>query len=330
MPNRNRVTPMECSRVKAILFEYADTEIPEEFRESVDAHLAICRSCAGQLETLKEQASALRAMPRVNAPGDFLEKVRSRLEKPSLVSRLKEWLSALTAPKRVLQMGGAAAVVVLVIATTQVMLRDNERKTTYSPALRPQSAAPLPQAQAPGKPLPDAGKNGAGALMAVPSAEPVPPPPAAGTRVVSLTLKLSGNPAPKEFREDSTGRGGASAPNPTAGMKSAERKKMTASMPGAAARTEGAARGNARPERRKISSDVRTIIERANGKVLSEGPDRGEASSPTLLAEIPSANYRSFLDQLRKLGEVESNGDEEPVASPDTNIRVSIDFDARD
>jgi hypothetical protein len=36
---------MECSQIRAILFESADTEIPKDLREDVEAHLAVCRPC---------------------------------------------------------------------------------------------------------------------------------------------------------------------------------------------------------------------------------------------------------------------------------------------
>ena len=48
---------MKCSQVKAILFEYADTEIPEKFRQEVEEHLAVCSPCASQLEALTEQSA---------------------------------------------------------------------------------------------------------------------------------------------------------------------------------------------------------------------------------------------------------------------------------
>ena len=56
---------MECSEVRVILLENTDTEIPSEFREDVDTHLAVCRTCAtfvsspaGAIERAGESAKA--------------------------------------------------------------------------------------------------------------------------------------------------------------------------------------------------------------------------------------------------------------------------------
>ena len=80
----------------------------------------------------------------------------------------------------------------------------------------------------------------------------------------------------------------------------------------------------------QISSDVIRLIEGANGKVLSAGPSPDEKQCETVLAEMPAANYPAFLDQLRRLGDLESNGDKEYLPAPDANVRVSVSFDNRD
>ena len=125
---------MECSQIRVILFENTDTEIPMEFREDVEAHLAVCRPCAMQFEAFREQSYALRTLPKVEAPRDFLEQVRSRVEKPSILSRLKHGLSVLFAGKHFLQLAGAAATAVVVIAASQVILREGGQKVLLSPA----------------------------------------------------------------------------------------------------------------------------------------------------------------------------------------------------
>jgi hypothetical protein len=60
---------------------------------------------------------------------------------------------------------------------------------------------------------------------------------------------------------------------------------------------------------------------------LNAGPSRDANQPETLLAEIPSANYPSFLNQLRELGEVQLHGNKDFTPAPDAQIRVSVSFE---
>jgi len=325
---------MECSQIRAILFESADTEIPKELREGVEAHLAVCRSCARQFEALAEQSRALRNLPAVEAPGDFLEKVRSRVEKPSALSRLEQWLSVLFAGKRFFQLAGAAAAAALVIITVQVALRDEStQKSLRSPAPSsvesPSSIGSPPSAEAP-------------------KASPAPEPrsvPGVESRVVALTLRLPGASPRLKTRGGAFAPGGfsASSPGPAAmgapvgrtvqsdmSKEAAGRKTAPeGSHRSEAKKMSGPPEGNSPAEAQEISSEVIRLINGANGKVLSAGPAGGENQPETLLAEMPAANYPSFLDQLRQLGQVESNDDKEFSPAPDAKVRVEVSFATR-
>ena len=351
---------MECSQVRAILFENADTQIPMELREDVEAHLAACRSCAIQFEALKEQSNALGNLPKVEAPRDFLEQVRSRVEKPSLLSMLKQRLPVLFAGGHFFKLAGAAATAVLVIAASQVLLREGGQKAPLSrapasvesppsiglplsveapqavpappgPVESPASVGPPPaqrSVEAPARPesLPGIPKKEGKSFSraASPAAEPHRFADV-GTQSVALTVKPPRSSARGKTRGSSKPESFSASSPSAAGMRTqGDRSRQDASTigGGAAQKFEGG-----RPSTQKISSDVIRLIERANGKVLSAGPARDENQPETLLAEIPAGNYPSFLDQLRQLGEVESKGNEELNLAPDAKIRVSVRFE---
>ena len=174
---------MKCSQVKAILFEYADTEIPEEFRQEVEEHLAVCSPCAIAARSLD---GAIRRPPRPAKGGSarqFLDQVRSRLEKPSVFSGLKNRLQILFAGKHLFKLAGAAATAVLVIVIAQVALRDSGHKALVPPAPPSVESPPLPgappSAEAPAAPaarpqsLPDIRReNGKALNRAVTAARP--------------------------------------------------------------------------------------------------------------------------------------------------------------
>ncbi len=151
---------MECSKIRAILFEHADVEIPPELREEVSAHLAVCKPCQMLFEALEEQARALGSMPRLGAPANLLENVRSRLEKPSMLSTLRHWMRAIFAGKQFFGLAGAAAAAMLLILTVHVAFRDEgSRKVLLSRAPSTVEAPapsagppPLKGARAPGNP----------------------------------------------------------------------------------------------------------------------------------------------------------------------------------
>jgi hypothetical protein len=324
---------MECSQIRAILFENTDTEIPVEFREGVEAHLAVCRSCAMQFEALREQSHALGTLPKVEAPGDFLAQIRGRVEKPSTLSRLKQGFFHLFAGKHFLKLAGAAATAVVVIVAAQVMLKDSGHQKALLPPAPAQVGSPRSIATPPPVAAPPASPGESGKVSdraALPWTEPQRP---AGveTQSVALTVKS------RRVSSGGIGRGGSFKPEGfsrsgagTTGIHAQEEKKLKADVSKRAAGTAEVSRGSPPPEAQGISSDVIRMIKRANGKILSAAPARDDAQPETLLAEMPATNYPSFLDQLRQLGEIEFNGNKEFSPTADANVRVSVSFDTSD
>ncbi|MGA2027847.1 MAG: hypothetical protein ABSH17_12385 [Syntrophobacteraceae bacterium] len=323
---------MECSQVRAILFENTDTEIPVEFREDVEAHLAVCRPCVMQFEALREQSYALRTLPKLEAPVDFLEQVRSRVEKPSILARLKQGLTVLFAGKHFFQLAGAAATAVVVIAASQVILREGGQKVLLSPA-PPSVVAPQPVEAPPSVKAPPASpwQNGKDFNRAV--LPPSEPQRSAGveTQSVVLTVKSHWASARGKTRGGSFKVEGFSPPGAgTTGIRAPDKRSLKPDVSKRVSRSPEVSGGSPAPEAQEISSDVIRLIKRANGKVLSAGPARDANQPETLLAEMPAAGYPSFLDQLRQLGEVEVNEDKEFSPAPDSKVRVSVSFGTRD
>ena len=279
---------------------------------------------------------ALRALKKVEAPVQFLDQVRSRLEKPSVFSGLKNRLQTLFAGNHLLKLSGAAATAVLVIAIAQVALRDSGHKDSVPPAPPSVESPPLPgtppSAEGTAAPAarlqspPDAGRENGKALDRAVTAPRPAPVQGIEARSVTLTIKLPGV-SPK--RKSSNGefepeKFSASSPRARSGAPASgrvqQRVSRKAAGPGEVSGSNRAA-GN-----QKISSDVIRLIKRSNGKVLSEGPARDENQPGALLAEIPGSNYQTFIDRLRQLGEIEINGDSDFSPAPDAKVRVSVGF----
>lgn len=333
--------PMECSQVKAILFEYADYEIPVEFRREVEEHLAACRSCSSQLEALKEQSDAFRALPRATAPMEFMEQVRSRLEEPSVFLRLKDRLAAFFAGRHFLQLAGTAAAGVLIVAAAQVVLQESGHKALPPTAPPPVKSSPapgvLPLAQEPAAPPakpqspPEIRSEKAKALKKAATAAnsaALRPSPGVEAQLVSITLKLPGASAKLELRDGGANNYSESGPPAGMGGPAPRRAEQQVSRGGG---EPAEVPGGRRPsDAQRISSDVVRLIKGANGKILSTKPALYKNQPETLMAEMPAANYPSFVEQLRLIGEIEFNGNKEFSPAPDSRVRVTVGFAAGD
>lgn len=79
---------MKCTEIKNLLSPYLDGDLDEKKKQWIDEHLAICSSCAKELEELKEIISGLKKIPEVEPPPYFLEAVHARLERSSLLTEI--------------------------------------------------------------------------------------------------------------------------------------------------------------------------------------------------------------------------------------------------
>jgi len=80
---------MECKDITALLSGYIDETLTPRIKEQVDKHIAACPACAGELSELKAVVNRLHGLHRVKAPADFLQNVLNRVEKPSLLERIR-------------------------------------------------------------------------------------------------------------------------------------------------------------------------------------------------------------------------------------------------
>ncbi len=69
---------MKCAEVQEYLSAWLDGEIPEELLPGIEAHLAACPACQGELKALERLDEALSAL-QVPVPPGLAAKVRRRL-----------------------------------------------------------------------------------------------------------------------------------------------------------------------------------------------------------------------------------------------------------
>ncbi|NTW36037.1 MAG: DUF4349 domain-containing protein [Syntrophobacteraceae bacterium] len=199
---------MDCDQVRDILFDAGDSDLPEELRTQVQAHLSQCGSCADEAAALQREWDALKALPEEKAPAGFLHRVHERIERPGGTQRAGKWLSSVFGGKGLVEAVGLAVSAVLVVVIYQAVTREVPRpkRTAVPPTVEaparvqsfqseswkgragPDALQPSPAAPAP-----------AGSDLALQKAEPA---------ILTLTLII---PAKAGRRHEAAG---AAAPAP--------------------------------------------------------------------------------------------------------------------
>lgn len=71
---------MDCSRFTELFSGYIDDALDDQASLMLEKHLAVCGTCAEQLRELRACIAALQSLEPIQAPSDFLDRVRQRIE----------------------------------------------------------------------------------------------------------------------------------------------------------------------------------------------------------------------------------------------------------
>ncbi|OHD67219.1 MAG: hypothetical protein A2W19_11825 [Spirochaetes bacterium RBG_16_49_21] len=75
---------MKCKQVKILLADYLDNQLSAKDRALVKEHCKHCSNCGEELVFLKTYKKEIASFPMVQAPADFLARLRKRIEKPAV------------------------------------------------------------------------------------------------------------------------------------------------------------------------------------------------------------------------------------------------------
>ncbi len=114
---------MKCEEIKELLSPYLENDLNTEEKESVGEHLKDCQFCKKELEELKEMLLGLREIPEVEPPPYFLEAVRTRLERPSILVRILRKIFTPVHIKLPVEALGVTATVVLIFFLLQIYMK---------------------------------------------------------------------------------------------------------------------------------------------------------------------------------------------------------------
>jgi hypothetical protein len=116
---------VDCEQIQELLSEYADDQLSPEARGDVEAHVAACKSCAGELASLHDYLQAMHDLRRVPAPADFVDAVNRRLDACPV---WRKWVSGILPPffsgTPLRAAGLIASVLIVILVTHQMSMRE--------------------------------------------------------------------------------------------------------------------------------------------------------------------------------------------------------------
>jgi hypothetical protein len=288
----------DCSGIRTLLSEYLDDALDPKAKAIADEHLRTCPACREELDSLKTLVKGLGSIESVKAPADFLDQLHKRMERPSKMSKVREWLFYPLRVKIPLQLAGAAVMALIIFSILPLQQpsvkldskSDQEKKAGdrayyidegkgIKPAERPQA---LVQKAA-------------------------TPEPARETREVALNLKrqVRAKAAPAE-------PSAAQAPASPA-VRERQSQRLSAGAPAQEDKKEEALE----KEPESVLS-ITKAIEAAKGKVLSVDYNPQTGRPESISADMPPGAISLLYEKLRELGELQ--------VSPETRTEKDSDL----
>lgn len=326
----------DCSEIRTLLSEYLDDALDAKAKALADEHLGSCPACREELDSLKTLVKDLGSIESVRAPADFLDQLRKRMERPSRLSTLREWLFYPLRVKIPLQLAGAAVVALIIFSILPMQQSSlnlstkpehekkdaayytDEAKGMTAPAER--SEAPVQQAapsavakdEVTGKPAAKsralvekaspgglAGERATGKPAA--SSEPLvrkaaTPAPVKDKKTREVTLNLKKQVLPKA---PSAERSASPAPASPA-VQEMQKHKLAAGVSAQEDKKE-----EALEQKTDAVLAITNAIEAAKGKVLSVDHNQQTGQPESVNAEMPAGEIPRLYEKLKELGELQ-------------------------
>lgn len=354
---------MDCRRVRDLLFEAVDSDLPEAVREELEAHLVRCRFCAAEAAAVEAELEALRALPRAGVPADFLQRIHARMNEPQDLGGAGKRFSGLFGGRRFIEAAGLAVAAMLVVVIHHAFLKERPQvKPFVSEQAAPVSKAKpeLEPSAPPAEPAMTREEVGRPAAeFQQPQSPPVPAGVSRGSAApgeLSLTLTLKPSPpgtanlmdgkaAAPPFHRDSEQKalraapsarpvgegldGGAEVETRKGGEIKFRRGEEGAPSGADAVREKAAMHHAPKPgpggRIHGAMEEIKRIVAEAGGVVLSTAP-RGamDLGEAMVVAEVPPEQLPALLDHLRLLGETRSEHGASAAGEPGAKIRLSL------
>jgi hypothetical protein len=288
----------DCSEIRTLLSEYVDDALDAEAKALADEHLRTCPACREELDSLKTLVKGIGSIESVKAPADFLDQLHRRMERPSNLSKIREWLFYPLQVKIPLQLAGAAVAALIIFS---ILPLQQPSLKLHSKPEEEKKAEDTAYDVDEGKGIKPAGRSEALVRKAA------TPEPAKVTREVALNLKRQVR-AKAATAEPSAAQAPASP-----AVHDMQRQKLAAGAPAQEDKKEEALE----KEPESVLS-ITKAIEAAKGKVLSVDHHPQSGRPEVVHAQIPAGELTSLYEKLKELGELQ--------VSPETGTEKDSDL----
>jgi hypothetical protein len=290
----------DCSEIRNLLSEYLDDALDAKAKALADEHLRTCPACREELDSLKSLVKGIGSLESVKAPADFLDRLHQRMERPSKISQMREWLFYPLRVKIPLQLAGAAVIALILFSILPLQQSSLKLHSKTEQEKKAEDTAYYANES-----------RGAGGAAA-PVQKAVTPEPAKVTREVALNLK-------RQVRTKAATAEPSAAQSPASpAVQEMQRQKLAARAPAKEDKKEEALE--------KESESVLSItkaIEAAKGKALSVEYHRQTGRPEFVHAEIPAGQLPIFYAKLRELGDLQVSPETGTEKDSDT-VQITI------
>jgi len=347
---------VECSQVTDLLSEYMDDVLDPLLKSEVEGHLSICGDCTEALNELQSALEAVRSLPPVQAPPDFLDAVHERIDENSFFRRV---LNKLFRPPRIklpIELAGVLASVFLIVflyygLETEVMRQGTAPEPPLTGRLHFEEYKSLPlskgseDATRKPEPQPFGGLSG---KPEVRSASPemagtrAAPPVAAKARTIRLALlvkpfgpeidtlrepKGKASPASKSRERERVADAAASrkAALGETGKAPAELEQAAEEQPAAASASKPQEREDLQDAADALAA-IRELVKQARGTVLEVKYRQDPRKPESVLIQVPARSYPFLMEHLRRSARLKEDSEGTPRVPEHEQIRLHITF----
>ena len=300
----------DCSEIRTLLSEYLDDALDAKARALADEHLRSCPACRVELDSLKTLVKDLGSIESVRAPADFLDQLHKRMERPSRVSTLREWLFYPLRVKIPLQLAGAAVmafIIFSILPLQQSSLKlhskpEQEKKAgdtayymdeTKEMKAAGRSEAPVPKTAPVGLARDKDAERPATRPEALVQKATIPEP-AKEAREIALNLK-------RQVRAKAATAESSAAQAPAAPtVQDMQRQKLAAGIPVQEDKKEE----DVKKELDPVLS-ITKAIEATRGRVISVDYNKLTGLPEVVHAQMPAGEIPRLYEKLRELGELQ-------------------------
>jgi hypothetical protein len=341
---------MTCPETRDLLSAWLDQALEAHEHEQVEAHLAGCPECRGELEGLRSTVSLLSRVEHARAPVGFVDKVMGGAYPAPWYRKLGRLVFQPLSVKLPLEAGAMVVIAVLGVYLLQGMpeMKDAARPDVPAVAPRPDSPPAAPPAPLPQAPAPSPSKEGTARLKSG-----APPVAREDRERDNLARQPDQAPAPAEMNQDLKKESTVTAESPattpekpeTPAARSPaprvldsressrdrfeeERKRAQSAVPAApsapsalAAPSVRSARQLTAPmvsgaltvkDRSQAERDLANLISRTGAREIAR---RQEGNATIVDVVVPQAGYADFLRELGGLGALRLDGQPDTTAA---------------